>query len=64
VEITNFRSLFKLQIHYKLLSCIAGQFPWNRVIKLRSYICRPSGFLQKRKKLISVVKAGGHKTSR
>ena len=40
VEITNFRNLLKLQIHYKfLMSCIAGEFSYNRVIKLRSYIC-------------------------
>jgi hypothetical protein len=40
VEITNFRNLCIPQIHDKFdISCTAGQFPCNREIKLRSYIC-------------------------
>ena len=41
VEITNFRSLSEPKIHYMFfISCIAGKFSCNKVIKLRSYICR------------------------
>jgi hypothetical protein len=37
---TNFRSLLKHQIHYKInISCIEGNFSCNRLIKLRSYTC-------------------------
>jgi hypothetical protein len=49
VEMTNIRSIFKHQIHYMFeLFCIAGKVSYNRVIKLRSYICTiaplPEGF--------------------
>ena len=40
VEITNFRSLFKPQIHNTLyIFCIAGKFSCNRMMKWRLYTC-------------------------
>ena len=39
MEITNSRSLFNPQIHYKCYTSIAGMFSCNMVITLTSYIC-------------------------